>query len=90
MASRLSWKHCEWLLHPKVAASEFADTIDANLEFLANSESKCIKTKPFSQMQENLAPFLEALRKFNTLKSDAIPTPDNVKAIMKTMLPDDN
>ena len=41
-------------------------------------------------MQENLASFLEALRKFNTLKSDATPTPDNVKAVMKTMLQDDD
>jgi hypothetical protein len=44
----LNWK---WLLRPKVAASEFAQTIDENLDMLTKSESKFIKPRHFKSMQ---------------------------------------
>jgi hypothetical protein len=48
--------NCEWLLRPKVAASEFAQTIDENLDMLTKSESKFIKPRHFKSMQTTLSP----------------------------------
>ena len=73
----------------KVATSEFADTLDANFQFLSTSESKFIRNAPFLKMQQKMEPFLNALKKFNTLKSEADPTSADVKLVMKGMLEDD-
>ena len=85
---RITPLNCEWLKHLKVATSEFTDTLDANFQFLCSSVSQFVKNAPFFKMQESMESFLNALRKFNTLKSEAYPTPADVKTVMKGLLED--
>ena len=83
---RIAPLNCEWLTRPKVAASEFADTVQTNLSFLSQSDSKFIRRSKFSAIEQNMHPFLSVLQKFNTLKSEEKPTADDVKNFLKNML----
>ena len=87
---RLSPMNCEWLLRPKIAASEFAHTIEENLNYLASTKSPILKSNKFILLQQKLQEFIPVLEKLNTktnTKGDA--TAEDVKTFLKTMIGDD-
>ena len=86
---RLAPLNCEWLLRPRVAASEFADTLEQNLKYLAENDTSIINNDAFIDVQSKLLPFLSSLNKLNTLNDDGPATPSDVKEVIKTMLTDD-
>ena len=63
---RVAPLNCEWLLRPRVAASEFADTVEQNLKYLAESDSSIVKNDAFQHIQTTLLPFISSLKKFKT------------------------
>ena len=85
---RIAPLNCEWLTRPKIATSEFADTLNSNLQMLSTSESKFVQNNRFLKMQQRMELFLNALRKFNTLKTDENPGAADVKTLMKSILED--
>lgn len=87
---RLAPLNCEWLLRPRVAASEFADTMTQNLNYLsANSKSTLINNETFKEMKDNLTPFLASLEALNTQNDKGPAKATDVKQLMKTLLSDD-
>lgn len=86
---RVAPLNCEWLTRPKVAISEFADTITSNMTLLSESTSQFLRKSKFSMMQENLSSFLQTLEKFNTMKSQDKPNAGDVKNFLKGILEDD-
>ena len=81
--------NCEWLLRPKVAASEFADTVEQNLKYLSSCKLPFVKSDKFAQWQEKFAPLMEALAKLNTTNDQGQANPVDVKTMLKTKLSDD-
>ena len=81
--------NCEWLLRPPVRASEFADTIEHNLNYLAQNQSPIVNNDPFKDIQTTLSPFIASLQKLNTLNDLGPATPSDVKQLIKTMVTDD-
>ena len=82
--------NCRWLLRPKVAASEFADTCIENLKYLASGELKFLDSEKFSECQDNLEEFIGTLQKLNTTNDKADATANDVKTFLKKMLADDS
>lgn len=87
---RVAPLNCEWLLRPRVAASEFAETIEQNLKLLAESDSKLINRGKFENIQDKLSTFNACLQKFNTLNDEGNATANDVKHLLKTILSDDD
>ena len=69
--------------------SEFAATINENMEFLATANNTLIHTKKFAEMQQMLSGFLECLHRLNTRNMEK-PNLADVKHVMKTILKDDD
>lgn len=87
---RLKPLNCEWFGRPAVAISEFAATIQGNLDLLTDKDKSLIKKHKIASFQERLQPFLEAIKKFNTKTPDReMPMPADVKTFLQTMLSDD-
>jgi hypothetical protein len=57
---------------------------------LTKSESKFIKPRHFKSTQTTLSPFIEALKKLNTLNNEGQARKSDVKQLMKTILTDDD
>ena len=81
--------HCEWLLWPKVATSEFAETFEENLKYLASSKLPFLNTENFTECQQKLNNFIQTLQKLNTTNDKGHATDKGVKAFLPTMLKDD-
>ena len=60
---------CEWFLCPKVAMSEFAETITQNMEILKDEHMKYIDASKFSEMSQQIKPLLNALNRLNNNRS---------------------
>ena len=87
---RLAPLNCEWLLRPCVAASEFADTMNQNLNYLsADSKSTLINNETFKEIKDNLTPFLASLESLNTQNDNVPAKATDVKQLMKILLSDD-
>lgn len=86
---RVAPLNCEWLLHPRAAASEFADTVEQNLKYLAENDSSIVKNDAFQHIQTTLLPFISSLKKLNTTNDEGPATPSHVKQLIKTMVTDD-
>jgi hypothetical protein len=80
--------NCEWLVRPKVAASEFAQTLTDNLHLLATTECEQIRSSQFAKVQESLSPFIASLNKLNKEEGEA--SAAAVKEFSKMMLTDDD
>ena len=59
---RVAPMNCEWLLRPKVATSEFAETFEENLKYLASSKLPFLNTENFTEWQQKLSNFIETLQ----------------------------
>ena len=81
--------NCEWLLRPKVATSEFAETFEDNLKYLASSKLPFLNTEKFTEWQQKLDNFIETLQKLNTTNDKDHATDKDVKTFLQTMLKDD-
>ena len=86
---RLQPLNCEWLLRPRIAASEFADTISQNLNYLSQNNHPITENETFKEMKNNLTPFLGSLQRLNTLTDNGPAKPSDIKQLMKTLLSDD-
>ena len=86
---RVAPLNCEWLLRPRVAASEFADTMEQNLKYLAENDSSIVKNDAFQDIETTLLPFISSLKKLNTTNDEGPATPSDVKQLIKTMVTDD-
>ena len=79
---------CEWFLRPKVAMSEFTETITQNIEILKDEHIKYIDASKFEEMSEEIQPFLIALNRLNNNKNSkeknntTAPTKDDIKTVM--------
>ena len=88
---RLSSINCEWLRRPQTGISEFAKTMQANLNFLTENHLKFTKQSTFSAVTEHLGDFLSLLRKLNTKNSEeGQATAEELKQFLKIMLTDDD
>ena len=85
---RVTPLNCEWLLQPPVGASEFADTIKHNLNYLAQNQTPIVNNNPFKDIQTTLSPFTASLQKLNTLNDLGPAIPSGVKQLIKTMVTD--
>ena len=85
---RVAPLNCEWLLRPRVAASEFADTITQNLNYLSENNNEIIQKESFKQIKNNLTPFLASLQRLNTQTDNGPAKPSDIKQMMKTLLSD--
>ena len=84
---RLSSINCEWLRRPHTGVSEFAETIEKNLEFLSENHSSYVKQTSFKTIKGNLGNFTDLVKKLNTKNADQEPaTPDDMKQFLKAML----
>jgi hypothetical protein len=84
---RLSSINCEWLRRPQTGVSEFAETFQKNLEFLAENHSSYLRQASFKSMKDHLANFTDVVKKLNTKNADQDPaSPDDVKQFLKGML----
>ena len=86
---RVNPKNCEWLIRPQVAMSEFAATINENMDFLATDNNALIQTEKFAEMQQILSGFLGCLERLNTRNVEK-PNLADAKDVMKTILKDDD
>ena len=86
---RVAPMNCEWILRPKVATSEFADTIEQNLNYLASCESPFLDNDIFTGSHQKMQKSIDALQKLNTTNEKGPATGDGVKTFLKTMLTDD-
>ena len=80
---------CEWLIPPKVAASEFAETLIKNLELLHADQSELVSHDSISYLQQSLADLtnnLAPLRK----ESENNPTRNNIVQVMKFLFNDND
>ena len=81
---------CEWLKQPKVAMSEFADTMVQNMEWL-NSEGKTlVDSFDIATVSEKLQPMLQALGQLNSKNSEANPKGKHVKKVLSTLYENDH
>ena len=88
---RLSSINCEWLRRPQTGVSKFAETIEANLDFLTQNHSKFTKRSNFTALTERLGDFLAILRKLNTKNSDeGQASAEELKEFLKMMLTNDD
>ena len=58
--------NCEWLVGPSVGISEFASTLNRNLELLCERPTTLINKEPFQENMNNLSTFLAKLEKFDS------------------------
>ena len=86
---RVNPKNCEWLICPQIRISEFAVTIDENMEFLATANNTLIHTRKFAEMQQMLSGFLQCLHRLNTRNMEK-PNLADVKHETKTILKDND
>lgn len=63
---KINPKSCEWLKRPKIAVSEFSETMVANMEWLAQSRHTFLNTEKINELKENMEPLLDSLRPLNT------------------------
>ncbi len=83
--------NCEWFGRPATAISEFASTIEANLDLLSKAKTVIVKTSKFDRLKESLHGFMDSLKKFNTKNMERdLPTPADVKTFLQTMLSNDD
>lgn len=82
---RLAPLNCEWLLRPLIAASEFADTISQNLNYLSENNNPIIENETFKEMKNNLSPFMGSLQRLNTQTDNGPAKPSDIKQLMKTL-----
>ena len=77
----------EWLRRPQTGISEFAETIEANLNFLTENHSKFTKHSNFCALTDRLGDFLTLLKKLNTKNSEeSQATAEELKQFLKIML----
>ena len=79
--------NCEWLLRPKIAVSEFAETICTNLDILANTESQLIDPSKFQEIQAKLPTLMEVMKKLDKKCNEAGPAkPNDIKVMLKAII----
>ena len=75
---------CEWLVRPKVAASEFAETLIKNLQVIQNDESGILRKNASDTLQTWLAHLTQSVAPLRK-DSDYEPTKSDVINMMKFM-----
>ncbi len=91
VTNRLLPLNCEWFGRPATAISEFASTIESNLELLTNAKNSLVKTTKIAAVKEGMRPFLDTLKKFNVKDADReMPAAIDVKTFLQTMLCNDD
>ncbi len=79
--------NCEWLLRPKIAVSEFAETLCANFDILADSDADLIDAEKFKQMQTKLSALIDVLKRLDTKCTEAgYATADDIKSMLKGII----
>ena len=76
---------------PTNSFSEFAETIEKNAAFLAETSSAFVQKQKFATVKEQLSEHLRVLQKFNTKTDDhGKPTAQHVKRSLQLMLTEDD
>ena len=75
---------CEWYLRPRVALSEFAETVTENLKLLTNKDLHLVDIEKFASISEDVAPMLHALSRLNT-KTKEVPNKEDITTVMSYM-----
>lgn len=80
---------CEWLVRPKVAASELAETIEQSLESLDDLSGRILlRPSALVKFKSTFDTIHEHVSSFNT-KAGGNAKPENVKALLKFLCNDD-
>ena len=72
---------CEWLFRPRVAMSEFAETITENLQLLQDDNLALVNTSKFASISDSGAPMLDALSRLNT-KTKLLSSKRDINTVM--------
>ena len=81
---------CEWLKRPKVAMSEFADTMIENVKWLNGDGKTLVDSFDMGTVSEKLQPMLQALGHLNTKNSEANPKGKHFKKVLSTLYENDH
>ena len=84
--TRLNSNNCEWLVRPSVAISEFASTLNRNLELLCERPTPLINKELFQENMNNLSTFLEKLEKFDSKQGKRNCKEKDITSIVETLL----
>ena len=82
---RVKPNSCEWLKRPKVAMSEMAETLTANMDMLATKESPLLSKSGVKSYKAKLAPLMKNLEHFNS-KNETKLTQSDVKGVLKFLV----
>jgi hypothetical protein len=86
---RIKPESCEWLVRPKVAISEMAETIQQNLEVLEEQTGgTLLRASSLVRFKTAFDQIADHLPLLNT-KQDVQPTADSVKVLLKFLCDDD-
>jgi hypothetical protein len=72
---------CEWFLRPRVAMSEFPETMTENLQLLQDEKFTLVNTSEIATISDSVAPMLDALSRLNT-KTKVVPTKRDINTVM--------
>jgi hypothetical protein len=86
---RMSPINCEWMRRPQTGFSEFAETIDNNLNLLKENDCDFLKKRKFVAIARKLENFSRVLKKFNTRNTEDQPQPADIKEMLKVFLSND-
>lgn len=81
----LKWlypKLCEWLGRPKVAMSEFAETMTYNMALLSEEPSPFLNNSAFEAVKSHMGPMLEACKNLNT-RNQRNASKEDIKAVLE-------
>jgi hypothetical protein len=71
----------EWFLRPRIAMSEFAETLTENLKLLKDDNLTLVNTAEFATISKSVQPMLDALSRLNT-KTREVPTKEDINTVM--------
>lgn len=75
--------------HPEVGVSEFAQTMIANLKFLAESSSKFLMKPKFQEVRESLGTLEKALLNLDVKNEEMPACPEDIKTMLKIIIGND-
>ena len=82
--------NCEWLQRPKVAISEFAETITENLPVLERYRGFLVHDEYLDQLNDFYEPIMENLNNLNSKNDGAGPGEDDVAYFLQAMVSRDD
>lgn len=85
---RIQNDSCEWLARPKVALSEFAETISSNMKILKNSTSSILDKAGIREFEAAFSNVNQHLPRLNT-RVDQETRKEDIKAFLKFACDDD-